>query len=545
MALIVLVGGLVIAITILASVVKVTSQAARVGIVVAAVAVAGLSVVLASIRYVPASKVGIVTRNAFGPKLTDGRIIATGGEMGTQAAVLSPGWHTGYWPILFDVDVVPLIEVPAGQVGLVDARDGDPLDPGQLFAPEVTPEEFKKMINDAGYFLANNGRKGPQANVLTPGKYRVNTQLFEIKMVDATEVPNASVAVLKANFGDDPTLSVPVAEGEDPVLLADVNERGIRASTLPPGKYPVNPEAYTVQVVSNEVRLLFFTAGRAGDGPDEQKEITVRTSDGFTFPVDVRVEYKIEPENAPIVIAKQGNDQDKVVDPLNSAVRAIFRNNAENVKALDYVQQRSQQERQSLSMLSEEMAKIGVTIIAVRIGDVGTDDPDLAPLLKTQTDREIAVQEQITFQEQQKAAEQKKQLTRTEQEAEEEKRLATASYEVQIAEQAQKQRIIEAQAQAEAIEIEASARAKAFQLVAEQIGAGNAALMELLTIIGENAIEITPRVMVSNGSPGSGEQAGTAQSSETVALIGTMLDTMVDRSPSTRPTTTASDSRDE
>ena len=170
------------------------------------------------------------------------------------------------------------------------------------------------------------------------------------------------------------------------------------------------------------------------------------------------------------------------------------------------------------------MAGRGVTITAVRIGDVGTDDPDLQPLLKTQTDREIALQEQLTFQEQERAAEQKKRLTRTEQEAEEERRLATASYEVKIAEQAKEQRLIKATAEAEAIRIEADGRAEAFRLVAAEIGSGNAALVELLKIIGERGIEITPRVMVVGDR---GEAS--AQSGETVALIGTMLDAMVDK----------------
>lgn len=473
-----------------------------------------------------------MTKNALGPKLTDGRIIATEGEMGVQAEVLPPGWHTGYWPVLFDVRTVPLTEVETGQVGLVESRDGVPLDQNQLFAPEVSPEEFKQMVEDASYFLTEaGGRKGPQSNVLTPGKYRINTELFKIETVDATEVPNASVAVLKANFGDDPTVETMVVEDEPPVLLAGPNERGVRREVRPPGKYPLNPDAYKVEIVSNKVRILYFTAGRATDEPDEQREITVRTSDGFTFPVDVRVQYRIDPEKAPIVIAKLGDDRESLVDPLNSAVRAIFRNNAEDMKALDYVQQRSQQESQSLTMLQEEMKKLGVTVVAVRIGDVGTDDPDLAPLLKTQTDREIAVQEQITFREQQKAAEQKKELTRTEQEAEEEKRLATASYEVQIAEQDKQRRLIQAEAEAEALRVEAEGRAEAFRLVAEQIGPSNAALVELLQIIGEDGIEITPRVMVSGDRGMRGGEGLDGGSPESVALIGTMLDTMLDRQP--------------
>ena len=204
---------------------------------------------------------------------------------------------------------------------------------------------------------------------------------------------------------------------------------------------------------------------------------------------------------------------------LNSTVRAIFRNNAEGVKALDYVNQRSTQESKSLEMIAHEMSRMGVTITGVRIGDVG-DEETLGKLLNTQRDREIAVQEQITFQEQQKAAMQQKELSKTTQEAEEEKRLATASYEVKIAGQEKDKRIIEAQANAEAVEIEATAQANAYKMIADQIGKANAAMIEVLRVIGENGIEITPRVMVAGSSDGT-------SNSETVALIGTMLDQMV------------------
>lgn len=250
----------------------------------------------------------------------------------------------------------------------------------------------------------------------------------------------------------------------------------------------------------------------------------VRTSDGFTFPVDVRVEYEIHPNDAPLLVATVGDDQEGLRTVMNSVVRAIFRNNAEDVKALNYVQQRSRQESQSLQMLQEEMNKIGVSVTGVRIGDVGNEQT-LGSLLKTQTDREIALQEQETFREQQRAAEQKKELTRTEQEAEEEKRLATAAYAVQIAEKDKEKQVIAAEAEAEAVKIKADAQANAYKLIAEQIGSGNAALVELLKIVGEQGIQITPRVMV----VGQGGQAG--KDGETTALIGTMLDTMMQDAP--------------
>lgn len=539
MSALVLIVGLALALGILTLLTKVKSTTLMAAVILAAGLVVLLSFALASVRFVGAGEIGIVKKNALGPKLTDGRIVATGGEMGIQAEVLPPGWHLWYWPVIYDIEKRPLIEIRQDQVGLIEARDGEPLARGQLFAPEVAEDEFKRMIDNAEHFLTSGGRKGPQSNVLKPGKYRINTELFNWEPVSATDVPNASVAVLKANFGDPPSVEREVPGGGEPVMLADEGQRGVRVQPLPPGKYPINTKAFDVTIISTKETIVRFTKARGNGGaPDqvieEEREITVRTSDGFTFPVDVRIEYRIEESNAPIVVAKLRNEEG-LRSKLNSTVRAIFRNNAESVKALDYVNQRSLQESQSLQMLRDEMSQVGVLITGVRIGDVG-DEETLGELLKTQRDREIAVQEQITFQEQQKAAEQKKELTRTQQEAEEEMRLATATYAVQIAEQEQQRRIIQAKAEAEAITIEAQAQADAYKMIAQQIGSGNAALIELLKIVGERGIQITPRVMVntggSNGSeprPGVTTGAALGGSPETVALIGTMLDAMVSR----------------
>jgi len=514
--------GIIIAVMMLVFAVRVEPKAAKGGLAIGALLVLIAGVLLGSVQYVGSNEVGIIKKNALGAKLPGGKVVATEGEMGPQAGVLPPGWHLWYWPVIYDVETRPLIEVPSGKIGLVEANDGQPLDPGQLFAPEVAAAEFKKMLEDPRYFLTDaGGRKGSQSNILTPGKYRLNTDLFRVTMVDETEVPSAAVAVLKSNFGGAPTIAVPAGSGDQVIILAQQGEKGVQAVPLPPGKYPVNTKAYTVVRISTKETIVRFTAaaGRGG-GASEQREINVRTSDGFTFPVDVRIEYKIEPENAAIVVAKLGTDGEPLLNKLNSAVRAIFRNNAENVKALDYVNQRSLQESQSLAMIATEMARVGVTVSGVRIGDVGNEET-LGNLLTTQRDREIAVQEQITFQEQQKAAEQKKELSKTEQEAVEEKRLATAAYEVRIAEENQRKRIIEAEAEAQAIQIEAEAQANAYQQIALQIGKSNAALIEVLRVIGEMGIEITPRVMV-NGSGGDSSADNT-----TIALIGTMLDDMM------------------
>ncbi len=503
--------GVVLAGLILANLPKIPGTPLRAAAAAGAVLLVVLFAYLGSFRHVGDDQIGVVIKNALGPELPPGRIIATGSQMGPQAEILGPGWHSGLWPVIFSVEFHPVLEITEGNVGLLQASDGQSLPEGEIYAPLWSEQEFQEMLT-AEYFLGpGGGYKGPQASVLTPGKYRINPKLFSLETRPAVNVHKATVGVVKSNVGQVPP---GLEAGEEPVLV-ERGQRGIWNEPLVPQIYYLNTNALEVTPISTAKQVVRYTKA-AQEG--EEREIMVRSSDGFTFPVDVRVEYEIKPRDAPLVVVNFSDDGPMLAERLNSAVRAIFRNNAERVKALDYVQQRSDQESQSLEMLSREMTKVGVSVTAVRIGDVG-DEKTLGPLLKTQTDREIAIQEQKTFQEQQRTAEQQKELSRTQQEAEEERRLATAAYEVDIADKQKEQRIIEAEAEAESIRIRAEAQAEAFRVVAREIGQGNAALIEVLKIIGERGIGITPRVMVS------GAQQET--DGQTTALIGTMLDTMI------------------
>ena len=526
-------AGIILAGSIIASATQVRSPQLRIAAVVGAVVVLLIFFSLASFRFVGEDSIGVVTKNIGFKSLPPGKIIATEGEKGPQAKILPPGWHPGYWPFIYDIEYSEITKIPAGSIGLLNASDGQPLPPEATYAPEWDQESVGRMAADATYFLTEGqGYKGPQTSVLKPGSYRINPRLFTVEIVEVTTIKKATVGVVKSNVGERPTFTEGEVDDSSTRRLVSQGQRGIWRQPLLEGQYYLNSEAYQVTTISTQKHIVRYTAAStpsvANRPPTqsdaEEREIIVRTSDGFTFPVDVRIEYEVRPGDAPVLVGTVGDDQDGLRSVMNSAVRAIFRNNAEGVKALDYVQQRSQQESASLKMLKEEMDKIGVTITGVRIGDVG-DESTLGALLKTQTDREIALQEQETFKEQQRAAEQMKELSRTEQEAEEEKRLATAAYEVQIAEKDRERVVIEAEAEAEAVELRAAAQAKAYQQIAVEIGPGNAALVELLRIVGDSGIEITPRVMVV-GQGGNGSQNG-----ETTALIGTMLNSMMQDVP--------------
>ena len=482
-------------------------------ILVVVVLIALVILIASSIVKIDGDEVGIVEKKMFGGDLPDGKVLAVNGENGVQAQILAPGWHVK-WKWQYNVTQIKMIEIKEGFVGLILAADGQSLPAGEIYAPEW--EEPKKMRN-AEYFLSQGkGYKGPQLSVLSPGRYRINTKLFTITVVPITNVTVGTVAVIKSNVGE-------IVDTKD--RLVEVGQRGIWNKPWTERQYYKNTNAYEVTIVSiRQVKVSYTAEKEQGEGKGYQpmQPITVRSKDGFTFPVDVRMTYKINSEDAPQVVATVGDDALVLTKLVTPAVRAIFRNNAEKVKALEYVQNRSTQEAQSTSMLKEELAKYGVTVLAVRIGDIG-DEKSLGLLLKTQTDREIALQEQATFEEQQRAAEKQKELTKTTQEAEEEKRLATAMYDVQIAEQDKQKKIIGAQAEAEQIQITAEAKALAYKKISEVIGPDNAALIEIMKLVEAGGVRITPEVMV--GGAGAGM---------TDALMGTVLRGMLDKEAASR-----------
>ncbi len=479
-------------------------------LIIAAVILAVLVVLAASsVTYISGDEVGIVEKKFGGGQLKEGRILAANGENGIQAQTLAPGWHMFYWSFWKKVTKVPVVEIGQGYVGLIKTADGIPLPQGVIYAPEW--KKLDEMLNAAYFLNEGKGYKGQQLSVLRPGKYRLNTNLYDITKVPLTNVAAGSVAVVKSNVGDVVTATEK--------RLVNKGQRGIWEEPLPEGQYYLNTSAYEVTLMSVRQTKVSYTAeSEMGESGRLQpmKPITVRSADGFTFPVDVRVTYLIKPKDAPYVVATIGDENlvlNKLVTP---SVRAIFRNNAEKIKAIEYVQNRSVQEEQSTAMLRNALQKDGVTVLAVRIGDVGNEET-LGSLLKTQTDREIALQEQTTFEVQQQAAEKQKNLTKATQEAEEEKRLAIASYSVKVAEEKKKQMIIDAQAQAEKITLTADAQAAAYKKISEVIGRDNAALIEIMKLVADGKISITPDVMVGGGG-GSGD-----------ALMGTMLRGMLNR----------------
>jgi len=110
------------------------------------------------------TEVGLV-RKRFGGSLRDDGPVAFHGEAGYQAQLLKPGLRFKLWPV-HTVTRHPMVQIPAGQVGVVIAQVGAALPIGAKSA--VYKPEFGNFEH-IGEFISAGGEKGVQRPVLPPG----------------------------------------------------------------------------------------------------------------------------------------------------------------------------------------------------------------------------------------------------------------------------------------------------------------------------------------------------------------------------------------
>jgi regulator of protease activity HflC (stomatin/prohibitin superfamily) len=120
---------------------------------------------LLSINVIGPTEVGLVQKRFSFKKLPDDNPIAFHGEAGYQAEMLTPGLRFKLWP-MFAVKKYPWVQVPAGEIGVVIAQVGAPLETGAKSA--VYKREFANF-SDMETFVSGGGQKGVQRPVLPPG----------------------------------------------------------------------------------------------------------------------------------------------------------------------------------------------------------------------------------------------------------------------------------------------------------------------------------------------------------------------------------------
>jgi regulator of protease activity HflC (stomatin/prohibitin superfamily) len=226
----------------------------------------------------------VTGHNAF----QDGEsFLQNGGEKGPQIEILPPGTYRINLD-LFKVRKVPAVVIEKGQIGLVTSMDGESIQAGRLLAKRV---EGHSNFENGQVFLQNGGQKGPQIDVLLPGTYRINTDLFHIEIKDATVVPASKVGLVTALDGEplpeSEYVAKPVTGHNDyqnaSAFLEAGGQRGPQFDVLKPGTYYVNPLIFKVQlddVAVVERGQVAVVVANVGEEPPQVKELVEQTAKG-------------------------------------------------------------------------------------------------------------------------------------------------------------------------------------------------------------------------------------------------------------------------
>ncbi|MCI4332654.1 MAG: hypothetical protein L3K01_02825 [Thermoplasmata archaeon] len=631
------------------------------------VAVVVVWFVVAGFFLIADNQVGIMTRRALGKPMPQGQVIARRGQVGVQADTLVPGL---YWrmPFLWRIEKMEIINIPDGQIGVVEAIDGQPLPKGRVVGDEVECNQFqdaRMFLDGDGSPTSHRGHKGPQGAMLRPGKYRINTRLFLVGLRPATritigsfgvvvaqdgkpmpanlqvappskgqhsyfqkgqefldgegyrgpqldtlqaglyyinpllfsvqayklyEVPPGSVAVLRSNVGAELTKAVggPIAVGDpgralttaglhDSVemlvpLTTDKGVRGIYKEPLAPGVYNLNPVAYTAYLVPTSAVMIDWADDPNRPG-EEQKELFqfgslgVTSKDGFAIAVEVRLVTRIDPANAAFIIARFGSVRGLIEQIIHPVIDAEFRNNAGSKKALEFVQSRTDLQKEALDKAKDAFGKYNVEAQNLLISQIKMP-PEL---MATQTQKEIAMQQQAQYEEQAKAANKQIAVQEMLARAAKQPEVVAALLQIDINKNRASAMVEEAngirdstrikaegdksalvligdgegaksaaigEGEAKAVEAVGLAQGRAYQAQTEVLGPDKVALVRVMEAVRDGKIAITPTTLFQMGGEKDGGSAGTLLTAYFARVLAGMDVTTA--TPSTAPTAGAS-----
>jgi uncharacterized membrane protein YqiK len=467
----------------------------------------------------PLSGGRVLARTVECNSFQDARAFLThGGERGPQISIIPPGTYR-INTALFQVAAADVLEIPDNMVGVVTTKDGKPLATGEIAGKEVAGHN---MYQDAEAFITNGGHKGLQEQVILAGRYFINPRFATVETKPMTEVPIANVGVVIAYVGE---------EGKDVTgdtfkhgNLVSRGQKGVWCDPLDPGKYPINPFTHKVEIVPTANIVLNWATGKSEAHKLDEKlsTITVRSSDGFTFNLDVSQIIHVPRNDAPKVIARFGTMANLVTQVLEPTIGNYFRNAAQTSDVIEFLKKRSERQAEAKTSIAAALGEYNVNAIDTLIGDITPPEA----LMKTLTDRKIAEQEQVTYKTQQLAEETRKDLQQAKAMADTQARVVDSERSVTIAKFGAEAAIEGARGQAQSKKINAEADANVITIVGnaeasktlavgtseadviklkiDSMESGNYALVQVVQALASNKVQLVPQIVAGGGSGGQG-----------------------------------------
>ncbi len=455
--------------------------------------------------------------------------LTNGGERGPQMAIIPPGTYR-INTALFAVTAEKALEIPDNMVGIVTTKEGAPLRTGEIAGREIPNHN---SFQDGQTFVDNGGFKGLQEQVMLAGRYFLNPLFATVEIRNMTEVPIAYAGVVIAYVGE-PGVDV-TGDSFKHGNLVKKGQKGVWVEPLDPGKYPINPYTHKVENVPTANVVLNWATGKseAHKLDANLSTITVRSSDGFKFNLDVSQIIHIPRVDAPRVIARMGSMLNLVTQVLEPTIGNYFRNAAQGSDVIDFLRMRAERQADAKARISAALEEYNVGAVDTLIGDITPPDELMKPL----TDRKIAEQEKVTYETQRLAEQTRKELQQARALADTQAKVVDAERRVQIAdfdaqssvkqaEGAARSRIINAEGDAKAKTTNADADAKVLQMVGsaeaaktkmvgtseadviklkiDSMQSGNYAGIEIAKALASSGTKLVPDIVATGGGGGSG-----------------------------------------
>ena len=259
--------------------------------------------------------------------------LSSGGQKGKQRDYLTPGVYR-INTALFNIYSTDVMDINEDAVGIVTVLDGLPLAKNEIAGKIISGHG---NFQDADTFINENGNRGLQEQVLLAGKWYINPWFASVKTVPMTFIPVGNVGVIVSYVGEAGTDTS--GENFKHGNIVKKGQKGVWEETLDPGKYPINTDIMSVTLVPTTNIVLNWATARSESHKLDEKlsTIIVRSSDGFTFNMDVSQIINISNKAAAKVIARFGSVQNLVSQVLEPTIGNYFRNSAQKSDVIDFL----------------------------------------------------------------------------------------------------------------------------------------------------------------------------------------------------------------
>lgn len=389
-------------------------------------------------------------------------------------------------------------------IGIVTVNEGPTPDNGAIIAPIVgegiTHEFYHNNFQEPEKFLAANGRKGKQMQVLTDGIYFINRLFANVDIAPKSIIDIGYVGVVVSYFGDKgaDVSGTSYSHGE----LVEQGKKGIWRESMMPGKYPFNTYAGKIIPVPTTNVILKWISGQSGDHKldDNLKEINLITKDAFEPNLPLTVVFNIDYRKASSVIQRFGDIKILIEQSLDPMIAGYFKNIGQTKTLIELVQDRSSIQEQASSEMKEKFKLYDLELQEVLIGTpaaASSTDKRIDLILAQLRDRQVALEEIKTNEAKQKSAEKQRELNEAIAKSAAQAALTQSSIDIEIADNKGKSELrlaeqlaLKTQKLAEADKYKRTQEADASRYTKEAEAAANAKATELNATANAKQVEL-------------------------------------------------------